>query len=145
MLRIEQNNAKTFLSEHTYDVVKYIATFIPQVIKKETDVLAFVRRILADTQKTGAFAKTFEHDGNKESENIRAFAMYVLEEAGHVGLWKTETEPHVRIDPDGNLDTYQTTIPQIEVSWSRNMEAKTFVCTIHYVEGDNETVGTWKL
>lgn len=145
MLRIEQNNVKAFLSENTYTIVRYMATFIPQVIKDETDVLAFVRRILADTQSQGAFSKTFVHKGDKQNEDIRAFAMYLLEEAGRVGLWELEKEQHAHIDPDGNIETYHTEIPQIEVSWSRNTEENTFICTIHYVEGDSETIGTWKL
>lgn len=145
MLKIEQENVKAFLSDNTYDIVRHIATFIPQVIKNETDVLAFVRRILADTQAQGAFSKTFEHAGGKQGEDMRAFAMYLLEEAGRVGLWELEKEQHAHIDPDGNIETYHTEIPQIEVSWSRHSDDETFVCTIHYVEGDSEQIGTWKL
>lgn len=145
MLRIEQNNVKAFLSENTYTIVRHMATFIPEKIKNETDVLAFIRRILTDTQERGAFSKTFVHKGGKQGDDMRAFAMYLLEEAGQVGLWEIEKEAHAHIDTDGNVVTYETDIPQIEISWSRNREEQTFICTIHFVEGDSETIGTWKL
>jgi len=143
MLQLQPDNIKTFLSENAYDVVKYIATFIPPVIKNETDLLSFVRRILSDTQEQGTFSKTFEHKSDNRNENLRAFAKFVLEEVGRVGLWETETESHARIDPDGTLTTYSTDIPQIEVSWQKDSDDKTFQCVIHYVEGDSEVIGTW--
>lgn len=145
MLRIQSSKVNEFLANNKYDVMQYVAAFIPDVVKKETDVLSFVRRILHDTQSQGTFSKTFEHSGDTRNKNIRAFAMFLLEEAGRVKLWDSESESHARIDTDGNISTYQTDIPQIEISWQTNTDTQTFQCIVHYVEGDSDIAETWKL
>lgn len=143
MLRIQPNNIKSFLLNNKTDVVKEVLTFIPSVIKEETDVSQFVQRILSRTSKQGTFKKTFVHKSNNKEENIRAFAMFLLEHAGNVPLWEPQKEQHVRITPEGQFQRFETDIPQIEVSWSRKKRTKEFQCTIHYVEGDKETVEAW--
>lgn len=148
MLRLQPNTFESFLSTHKTEVVKHLLSFVPTVIREETDDLSvFVQRILVCARENGAFSKTFVYRGmdNQSGASIRAFSMFLLEQAHKVGLWKTQTETHAVIDKAGDIHTHSTDIPQIELSWIRNKETNRFDCMIHFVEGDTQCVESWDI
>lgn len=148
MLRLQPNMLESFLSDHKKEVVKHLLSFVPQVIRDETDDLSnFIQRILQCARKNGAFSKTFVYKGRAVSDpaddGIRAFSMFILEHAHNVGLWEIQTESHATIDPNGDIHPYDIIIPQIELSWELDKGTKCFNCIVHFVEGDTQFLESW--
>lgn len=145
MLRINPSNLRSFIAQYKEDLIKGVLTYIPEMILQETDdKTALVGRILTAANANGAFKQSFGHRNSEKritTDDIQAFARFILLHAGQITLKKPIFEPHAAIDKNGHIKPFKVEVTQIKISWRDDNHRIT--CVTHFVEGDTEDVETW--